>query len=78
MLLMLVSDAERIRKNVLDLFEAASLPGLPEEVRKQKNNVHDGYEQERKKLLHFVIVGGGPTGVEFAAELNGTLDVLTI
>ncbi|CAF3065976.1 unnamed protein product [Rotaria sp. Silwood2] len=24
---------------------------------------------ERKRLLHFVIVGGGPTGVEFAAEL---------
>lgn len=25
--------------------------------------------QERKKLLSFVIVGGGPTGVEVAAEL---------
>lgn len=24
----------------------------------------------RDKLLHFVIVGGGPTGVEFAAELH--------
>lgn len=28
-------------------------------------------EEERKKLLSFVVVGGGPTGVEFAAELNG-------
>ena len=26
--------------------------------------------QERKKLLTFVIVGGGPTGVEVAAELH--------
>lgn len=25
--------------------------------------------QERKKLLSFVVVGGGPTGVEVAAEL---------
>lgn len=24
----------------------------------------------RKRLLHFVIVGGGPTGVEFSAELH--------
>jgi NADH dehydrogenase FAD-containing subunit len=26
--------------------------------------------QERKRLLSFVIVGGGPTGVEVAAELH--------
>jgi NADH:ubiquinone reductase (non-electrogenic) len=26
--------------------------------------------EERQRLLHFVICGGGPTGVEFAAELN--------
>jgi NADH dehydrogenase FAD-containing subunit len=25
-------------------------------------------EEERKRLLHFVVVGGGPTGVEFSAE----------
>jgi NADH dehydrogenase FAD-containing subunit len=25
--------------------------------------------EERKRLLSFVICGGGPTGVEFAAEL---------
>ena len=27
-------------------------------------------DDERKRLLHFVIVGGGPTGVEFAAEVK--------
>ena len=24
--------------------------------------------EERRRLLHFVVVGGGPTGVEFSAE----------
>ncbi|XP_047079519.1 external alternative NAD(P)H-ubiquinone oxidoreductase B2, mitochondrial-like [Lolium rigidum] len=51
-----VEDAQKIRRSVMDCFEKASLPYLNEE--------------ERKKNLHFVIVGGGPTGVEFAAELH--------
>lgn len=41
---------------MIDCFEKATLPSISEE--------------ERKKILHFVIVGGGPTGVEFAAELH--------
>ncbi|KAL3848903.1 hypothetical protein ACJIZ3_010785 [Penstemon smallii] len=51
-----VEDAQRIRRSVIDCFEKAVLPELTEE--------------ERKTNLHFVIVGGGPTGVEFAAELH--------
>ncbi|XP_023532684.1 external alternative NAD(P)H-ubiquinone oxidoreductase B3, mitochondrial-like [Cucurbita pepo subsp. pepo] len=51
-----VEDAQRIRQSVIDCFERASLPNLSEE--------------EKKRTLHFVIVGGGPTGVEFAAELH--------
>ncbi|GJR32235.1 external alternative NAD(P)H-ubiquinone oxidoreductase B1, mitochondrial-like protein [Tanacetum coccineum] len=51
-----VEDAQRIRMSVIDCFEKAILPELPEE--------------ERRINLHFVIVGGGPTGVEFAAELH--------
>lgn len=27
-------------------------------------------EAERKRLLHCVVVGGGPTGVEFSGELS--------
>ncbi|KAL5147934.1 External alternative NAD(P)H-ubiquinone oxidoreductase B3, mitochondrial [Glycine soja] len=51
-----VDEALKIRHTVVDLFERASLPSLPVE--------------EKKKLLSFVVVGGGPTGVEFAAELH--------
>ncbi|XP_057964751.1 external alternative NAD(P)H-ubiquinone oxidoreductase B3, mitochondrial-like [Malania oleifera] len=51
-----IEDAQRIRRTVIDCFERANLPNVTEE--------------ERKRILHFVIVGGGPTGVEFAAELH--------
>ncbi|KAL0012652.1 hypothetical protein SO802_007760 [Lithocarpus litseifolius] len=51
-----VEDAQRIRRAVIDCFERASLPTVSDE--------------ERKRILHFAIVGGGPTGVEFAAELH--------
>ncbi|KAF7805889.1 external alternative NAD(P)H-ubiquinone oxidoreductase B1, mitochondrial [Senna tora] len=51
-----VEDAQRIRKSVIDCFEKAILPSLTDE--------------ERRTNLHFVVVGGGPTGVEFAAELH--------
>lgn len=51
-----VGDARNIRLNVLQAFERASLPTTTDE--------------ERRKLLHFAVVGGGPTGIEFAAELH--------
>lgn len=50
-----ISDAQNIRNVIIDLVETASIPG--QEV------------YERQRLLHFVVVGGGPTGVEFAAEV---------
>jgi NADH dehydrogenase len=31
-------------------------------------------DEERKRLLSFVVCGGGPTGVEFAAELYDLLN----
>lgn len=51
-----VSDARKIRIKVIDCFENASLPEMPAE--------------EKQKYLRFVVCGGGPTGVEFAAELH--------
>jgi len=51
-----IRDATRLRRQVSECFERAALPMTPPE--------------ERKKLLSFVIVGGGPTGVEVAAELH--------
>ncbi|KAF8758716.1 Pyridine nucleotide-disulfide oxidoreductase [Rhizoctonia solani] len=54
-----VADARRIRQRVLSNFEKAALPTTS--------------PAERDKLLHFAIVGGGATGVEFAAELHDLL-----
>ncbi|OAX41706.1 nucleotide-binding domain-containing protein [Rhizopogon vinicolor AM-OR11-026] len=50
-----ISDAQAIRRRILDNFETASLPTTTPE--------------ERKRLLSFVVCGGGPTGVETAAEI---------
>ncbi|EPT27881.1 NADH dehydrogenase (NDH2-II) [Toxoplasma gondii TgCatPRC2] len=49
-----VEHAMAIRKKVMNNFELAALPQTS--------------EKERDRLLHFVVVGGGPTGVESAAE----------
>lgn len=54
-----VEDAQKIRRSVIDCFEKASLPTISDE--------------EKKKILHFVVIGGGPTGVEFAAEMHDFL-----
>ncbi|KAI6914109.1 external NADH-ubiquinone oxidoreductase-like protein [Hortaea werneckii] len=51
-----VNDAQKIRKRIMDCVETATFKDqTPEEVR---------------RLLHMVVVGGGPTGVEFAGELQ--------
>jgi NADH:ubiquinone reductase (H+-translocating) len=49
-----IEDATRIRRSILSAFERAELA--------------DGDEQ-RRELLTFVIVGGGPTGVEMAGAI---------
>ena len=48
--------ARKIRKRILECFEIASLPTTSEALKRQ--------------LMRFAIIGGGPTGMEFAAELN--------
>ena len=52
-----IVDARRIRAAVIDAFESACNPAQS--------------DTERRRLLNFVVVGGGPTGLEFAAELAG-------
>ncbi|GKV11362.1 hypothetical protein SLEP1_g22626 [Rubroshorea leprosula] len=51
-----IGDAQKARNTVIDCFERASLPRISDE--------------ERERILHFVVVGGGPVGVEYAAELH--------
>jgi NADH:ubiquinone reductase (non-electrogenic) len=51
-----VRDGRAVRVRIHACFEAASYPGLT--------------LQEQKNLLTFVVVGGGPTGVELAGELS--------
>ncbi|EAL72402.2 hypothetical protein DDB_G0270104 [Dictyostelium discoideum AX4] len=48
--------AREIRQKIIECFERASLPDVSTE--------------ERERLLSFVIVGGGATGIEFTSELN--------
>ncbi|KAI1443664.1 FAD/NAD(P)-binding domain-containing protein [Annulohypoxylon stygium] len=55
-----INDARMIRNQVMKNLELACLPTTPDE--------------ERRRLLSFVISGGGPTGVEFAAELFDLLN----
>eukprot|EP00913_Durusdinium_trenchii_P018664 g17539.t1 len=45
-----LTDARKVRDKVTDLFERASLPNAT--------------EKQKKRWLSFVVVGGGPTGVE--------------
>ncbi|EWC48605.1 mitochondrial external alternative NADH-ubiquinone oxidoreductase [Drechslerella stenobrocha 248] len=51
-----IQDAQRIRTRVMDCIETATFK--------------DQTDEEKARLLHMVIVGGGPTGIEFAGELH--------
>lgn len=55
-----ISDARMIRNSIVRNLETACLPTTTDE--------------ERRRLLSFVVCGGGPTGVEFAAELYDLLN----
>ncbi|KAH9855457.1 FAD/NAD-P-binding domain-containing protein [Lenzites betulinus] len=55
-----LEDAEKMQRRFLDCLESAAFPGQsPEEV---------------KRLLHMVVVGGGPTGIELSGELHDFLE----
>ncbi|KAL5077184.1 hypothetical protein RYX36_016168 [Vicia faba] len=51
-----VHHAQEIRRKLLLNLMLSDVPGIPEE--------------EKQRLLHCVVVGGGPTGVEFSGELS--------
>ncbi|KAL3419769.1 hypothetical protein PVAG01_08267 [Phlyctema vagabunda] len=55
-----IGDAQTIRNSIMTNLENACLPTTSDE--------------ERRRLLSFVVSGGGPTGVEFAAELFDLLN----
>lgn len=55
-----IGDARKIRNRLLACFEAAALPTITDEMRKQ--------------LLNFAVIGGGPTGIEFSAELHDLIN----
>ncbi|XP_020276607.1 external alternative NAD(P)H-ubiquinone oxidoreductase B3, mitochondrial-like [Asparagus officinalis] len=46
------------------------LKEIEDAQRIQKAALPNLNEEERRKTLHFIVIGGGPTGVEFAAELH--------
>jgi NADH dehydrogenase len=55
-----IDDAQKIRNHIMTNLEYACLPTTS--------------DTERRRLLSFVVSGGGPTGVEFAAELFDLLN----
>ncbi|KAF1848303.1 FAD/NAD(P)-binding domain-containing protein [Cucurbitaria berberidis CBS 394.84] len=55
-----IGDTRRIRNRLLACFEGAALPTTSDEMRRQ--------------LLNFAVVGGGPTGIEFSAELHDLIN----
>ncbi|KDQ51852.1 hypothetical protein JAAARDRAFT_40677 [Jaapia argillacea MUCL 33604] len=53
-------DAEKMQDKFMDCIESAAFPGQSSE--------------EQDRLLHIVVVGGGPTGVELSGELHDFLE----
>lgn len=51
-----VQDARKIRNKILDCFELAAEPEIDDE--------------KKRAILHFAVVGGGPTGVELSSEIH--------
>ncbi|KAH9944656.1 FAD/NAD-P-binding domain-containing protein [Amylocystis lapponica] len=55
-----LEDAEKMQRRFLDCLESAAFPGQSTE--------------EVNRLLHMVVVGGGPTGIELSGEIHDFLE----
>lgn len=55
-----IDDARKIRAAIVNCFERANIPTLT--------------EQERVSILTFAVIGAGPAGFEFAAELRDFIE----
>ncbi|KAI0696619.1 NADH dehydrogenase [Cytidiella melzeri] len=55
-----LDDAEKMQRRFMDCLESAAFPGQS--------------QAEVDRLLHMVVVGGGPTGVELSGELHDFLE----
>ncbi|THH32192.1 hypothetical protein EUX98_g1987 [Antrodiella citrinella] len=55
-----LEDAERMQRRFKDCLESAAFPGQSED--------------EVNRLLHMVVVGGGPTGIELSGEIHDFLE----
>ncbi|KAK0199827.1 pyridine nucleotide-disulfide oxidoreductase-domain-containing protein [Desarmillaria ectypa] len=55
-----IQDAEKMQKKVMECIETAAFPGQSAE--------------EVERLLHMVVVGGGPTGIELSGEIHDFLE----
>lgn len=60
-----LNDAILLRNHVIDCFERAAA-------------LAEGGPPVREELLHFVIIGAGPTGIETATELHDLIDPILL
>ncbi|KAK0623399.1 pyridine nucleotide-disulfide oxidoreductase-domain-containing protein [Immersiella caudata] len=69
-----IGDSRRIRLRVLSLFEQCAHQRTDHNASAAQDTEsrRAGHltNEDRRSLLHFAVVGGGPTGIEFAAELH--------
>jgi NADH:ubiquinone reductase (non-electrogenic) len=68
-----LSDADKIRQRLLDCKSHIDLQLILAGV--ETAAFRDQDEKEIDRLMHMVVVGGGPTGVEYAGELHDFLIV---
>ena len=62
-------DSKRLRTAIGEALEYASRPDLQESYYPSGDYMQELAREERRRRLRFVVVGGGPTGVELCGEM---------